>query len=201
MPKQKGGTLPDIRRYSAEKRQDYLLLIAAVAASDGSMHPDELALLNRWMDSFHLPPENRQAVLATANQAPLEIEAVQRRLAKTDLVYSLMLDMMGMAMADGVLMDKEIALLRDVARSLRFNATDFDILIEFVHSAHQASMLTNPEPLYEHNIESAFQLLRERNVRLFPHTLLCVTSPSYDRELKGRWVRFKPARPRARKTG
>ncbi len=101
-----------------------------------------------------------------------------------------MLDLMGMAMADGVLMDKEIHLLRGIAESLNLDPIDFNILIEFIHSAHQASQLDNPEPLYEHNIESAFQLLRERQVRLFPHTLLCVSSPAYDRELKQRWNRF-----------
>lgn len=191
MAKKNGGGLPDISKYSWQKRRDYLLLIAAVAASDGSMHPDELNLLNRWMDSFKLPAASRQTVLATANQAPLALEELKRRLANSDLVYSLMLDMMGMAMADGVLMDKEINLLREVAEGLAVDPIDFNILIEFVHSAHQASMLSNPEPLYEHSIESAFKLLRKRKVRLFPHTLLCATSPAYDRELKGRWVKFR----------
>ncbi len=193
MAKKNGGGLPDISKYSWQKRRDYLLLIAAVAASDGSMHPDELSLLNRWMDSFKLPAASRQTVLATANQAPLALEELKRRLANSDLVYSLMLDMMGMAMADGVLMDKEINLLREVAEGLAVDPIDFNILIEFVHSAHQASMLSNPEPLYEHSIESAFKLLRKRKVRLFPHTLLCATSPAYDRELKGRWVKFRPS--------
>ena len=183
--------IPDILKYSWQQRRDYLLLIAAVAASDGSIHPDELSLLNKWMGSFKLPPKSQKSILATANQAPLKLEELERRLANSDLIFSLMLDMMGMAMADGVLMDDEMEMLRGVAENLLINPTDFNILIEFVHSAHQASMLTNPEPLYEHNIDSAFRLMRKRKVRLFPHTLLCSTSPAFDKRLKARWLKFR----------
>lgn len=190
MPQKAEYDMPDIVEYPWQQRRDYLLLVAAVAASDGSMHPDELSLLNQWMDSFKLPRKSRETVLAVANQAPLKLKELKHRLAKSDLIYSLMLDMMGMAMADGVLMDDEIELLRDVADNISIDPIDFDILIEFVHSAHQASMLSNPEPLFEHSIDSAFHLLRQKKVRLFPHTLLCATSPDYDKKLKERWVKF-----------
>ena len=130
-------------------------------------------------------------MLDAARQDSLPLQNILRRLAKTDLVYSLMLDMMGMAMADGVLQDNEVALLREMASGLKVDQIDFQILIEFVHSAHQASQLSNPEPLYEHNIDSAFKLLRKRKVRLFRHTLLCATSPGYDEQLKERWGNFR----------
>ena len=74
------------------------MLVAAVAASDGLIHPDELALLNQWIDSFNLPQKSRESVLAAANQAPLDLKRLQNRLAKSGLIYSLILDMMGMAM-------------------------------------------------------------------------------------------------------
>jgi uncharacterized tellurite resistance protein B-like protein len=182
--------MPDISRYPWQRRKDYLMLVAAVAASDDELHPDELALLQTWMEQFKLPPKSRQAVLAVANRKPLEREAVAKRLSRTDLKYSLMLDLMGMAMADGVLMDKEISMLRGVAEVLDLDPIHFNIMIEFIHSAHQASQLSNPEPLYEHNIESAFQLMRDKQVRLFRHTLLCVSNPAFDRQLKQRWTRF-----------
>jgi uncharacterized tellurite resistance protein B-like protein len=182
--------LPDITRYPWQRRKDYLMLVAAVAASDDELHPDELALLQTWMDQFALAPKSREAVLAIAHRKPLKREAVAHRLRETDLKYSLMLDLMGMAMADGVLMDKEIGLLRDVAEVLELDPIDFNIMIEFIHSAHQASQLNSPEPLYEHNIESAFQLMREKKVRLFKHTLLCVSSPDFDRKLKQRWMDY-----------
>jgi hypothetical protein len=87
-------------------------------------------------------------------------------------------------------MDKEISMLRGVAEVLDLDPIHFNIMIEFIHSAHQASQLSNPEPLYEHNIESAFQLMRDKQVRLFRHTLLCVSNPAFDRQLKQRWTRF-----------
>jgi uncharacterized tellurite resistance protein B-like protein len=182
--------LPDITDYPWQRRKDYLMLVAAVAASDDELHPDELALLRTWMEQFKLSPKSRAAVLAIANRKPLRRKAVAQRLGRTDLTYSLMLDLMGMAMADGVLMDKEIGMLRGVAEVLELDPIDFNIMIEFIHSAHQASQLSNPEPLYEHNIESAFQLLRDKHVRLFRHTLLCVSNPAYDRALKQRWMRY-----------
>lgn len=184
------GELPDISQYPWQRRKDYLLLVAAVAASDNELHPDELALLRRWMDQFKLPPASRKAVLAVAHRKPLHRAPVARRLRATDLKYSLMLDLMGMAMADGVLMDKEISVLREVADVLELDPIDFNIMIEFIHSAHQASQLSRPEPLFEHNIESAFQLMHDKKVRLFKHTLLCVASPAFDRQLKRRWAAF-----------
>lgn len=190
MPAQRQSTLADITQYPWQRRRDYLLLVAAVAASDAELHPDELKLLTRWMDEFRLPPKSRAAVLSVAHREPVMLQAIEKRLAKTDLVCSILLDMMGMAMADGVLMDDEILLLQGVAAELGVDPIQFNILIEFVHSAHQAAQLSNPEPLYEHNIEAAFQLMKRKGVRLFPHTLLCVSDPRYDRELKERWARF-----------
>jgi len=187
-----GAKTPDIGSYSWQKRRDYLLMIAAVAAADGTLPPEELELLHNWMESFKLSPKASEEVLEVARKGLDTLEPIEQRLAKTDLVFSLILDMMGMAMVDGVLQDKEITLLGEVASRLQIDPVDFSILIEFVHSAHQASLLHNPEPLYEHNIQSAFQLLRKRKVRLFPHTLLCATSPSYDEQLKARWFSFKP---------
>jgi uncharacterized tellurite resistance protein B-like protein len=182
--------LPDIRSYPWQRRRDYLMLVAAVAVIDQDLHPDELELMNRWMDQFALPPKSREAVEEILAQKPLDRRPLERRLGTTDLAYSLMLDLMGMAMADGVLMDKEIYLLRGISRNLNIDPIDFNIMIEFIHSAHQASQLSSPEPLFEHNINSAFQLLRDRKVRLFPHTLLCVASAEFDRRLKERWRRF-----------
>jgi uncharacterized tellurite resistance protein B-like protein len=195
MPPGRSADLPDITRYPWQRRKDYLMLVAAVAAADDELHPDELALLRMWMEQFKLPPKSREAVLAVAHHKPLpQRAAVARRLGQTDLKYSLMLDLMGMAMADGVLMDKEISLLRGVAEVLELDPIHFNILIEFIHSAHQAAQLDNPEPLYEHNIESAFQLMREKKIRLFKHTLLCVSNSDYDRRLKQRWMNFLASR-------
>ena len=182
--------IDDISQYPWRWRRDYLMLVAAVAVIDEELHPDELALLNRWMDQFKLPPKSREAVKGILDRKPLARPAVEYRLSKTNLVYSLMLDLMGMAMADGVLMDNEIHLLRGIARNLEIDPIHFNILIEFIHSAHQASQLDNPEPLYEHNIDSAFKLMKAKKVRLFAHTLLCVSSDSFDRKLKERWARF-----------
>jgi uncharacterized tellurite resistance protein B-like protein len=182
--------LADITQYPWQRRRDYLLLVAAVAASDAELHPDELRLLNRWVEQFRLPPKSREAVLAVAEHRPVDFRPIEKRLAGTDLVCSLVLDMMAMAMADGVLMDDEILLLQGVAEALGVDPIQFNILIEFVHSAHQAAQLSNPEPLYEHNIEAAFALLKKHGVRLFNHTLLCVSNPRYDEELKARWAKF-----------
>lgn len=184
------GTLTEISGYPWRWRRDYLMLVAAVAVSDEDLHPDELELLKLWVERFRLPPKSRKAVFEVLDNKPLDRPRIERRLSRTDLVYSLMLDLMGMAMADGILMDKEIHFLREISENLEIDPIDFNILIEFIHSAHQAAQMDNPEPLYEHNIESAFQLMLKRKVRLFPHTLLCVSSPDYDLQLKNRWMRF-----------
>ena len=181
---------PSIASYPPARRRDYLMLVAAVAASDAELHPDELGLLERWMREFQLPSRYKREVLDTARQGRNDIAKAERRISKTDLKYSLLLDMMGMAMADGVLMDDERTLLREVADALGIDPIDFSIMIEFVHAAHQASFLDSPEPLFEYNIRSAFELFRERRMRLFEHTLLCVSSPEFDRALKQRWFDF-----------
>lgn len=184
---------PDITSYPWQRRRDYLLLVAAVASIDQELHPHELALLERWIEIFKLSPKCRQQVLDTAHSQGLDVKLVQKRLSETDLTYSLILDLMGMAMADGILMDKEIQLLRGISVALKVDPIDFNILIEFVHSAHQASLLSNPEPLFEHNIESAFALLKRKQVSLFPHTQLCVSSTKYNDALMARWFRYRSA--------
>ena len=181
---------PSIASYPPARRRDYLMLVAAVAASDAELHPDELGLLERWMREFRLPSRYKREVLDAARQGRNDIAKAERRISKTDLKYSLLLDMMGMAMADGVLMDDERTLLREVADALGIDPIDFSIMIEFVHAAHQASFLDSPEPLFEYNIRSAFELFRERRMRLFEHTLLCVSSPEFDHALKKRWFDF-----------
>ena len=187
----KRGLLPDISEYSWQKRRDYLTLVAAVAASDNKLHKSELALLEDWLGAFKLKDKSRDAVMAVARgKVKLDQPAVERRLAGTNLVYSLLLDLMGMAMADGVLMDKEIALLRRIAAHLKVDALAFDILIEFVHAVYQSAGMDSPEPLYEYSIESAFSLLQKNGVKLFRHTLLCVASPECDENLKQRWYEF-----------
>lgn len=196
-PMTSGNTeiLSDISQYPLQCRRDYLMLVAAVAVIDQELHPDELKLLKLWIDQFKLSPKTRDDVLAIAHRKPLDRKPVEKRMGKTDLAYSLMLDLMGMAMADGILMDKEIHLLRGIAENLSIDPIDFNILIEFIHSAHQASLLDNPEPLYEHNIDSAFKLLKKREIRLFRHTLLCSTSQEFDYKLKERWVKFSNSHP------
>ena len=57
--------------------------------------------------------------------------------------------------------------------------------------------MSNPEPLYEHAIESAFQLLSRRHVHLFQHTRLCVNYPEYDQQLKQRWTQYAGANAHA----
>jgi uncharacterized tellurite resistance protein B-like protein len=182
--------LPSIASYPPARRRDYLMLVAAVAGSDAELHADELQLLRRWMRDFRLPARYRREVLEAAHRQRNDIAKAQRRLSKTDLKYSLLLDMMGMAMADGVLMDDERSLLGDVADALGLDAIDFNIMIEFVHAAYQASFLSNPEPLFEHSIHCAFELFRDKHVRLFEHTLLCVSSAEFDQKLKERWYSF-----------
>lgn len=183
--------LPRISTRPWRERRDYLACVAAVAASDGHLHEDEEALLNRWIEEFELPPKSRETVRAAARQVPeAELSRIEARMASTDLVYSLLLDMMGMAMADGILMDDEIQMLQRVAMHLGVPQVHFNILIEFVHAAHQASRLSSPEPLFEHSIMSAFELMRKQGVNLFEHTLLCVASPEYDDFLKARWAVF-----------
>jgi len=169
------------------------MLVAAIAASDSELHADELELLNSWMERFNVTGEARADVLRVANREPINLDEIAQRLAGSSLTWSVMLDTMAMAMADGVLMDDEILLLRGLASVLKIDPIDFNILIEFVHSAHQAAQLSNPEPLFEHAIESAFGLLRKRNVKLFEHTRLCVKYPEYDQWLKERWMRFEAA--------
>ena len=191
LQKKNNGLLPDISGYPWQKRRDYLLLVAAVAAADNVLHKNELGLLEEWLDAFNLKNKSREDVLAVAKgKLKPNQPAVEKRLAGSGLAYSLLLDLMGMAMADGVLMDREISMLRRIATNLQVDALSFNILIEFVHAVYQSAAMNNPEPLYEHSIDSAFLLLRNKKVRLFRHTLLCVASHECDQNLKNRWYQF-----------
>ncbi len=184
--------MPNMSDLPVDTRKEYLMLVASIASSDGTLDPKENSLLKRWIKDFELDESQGKKIMDIAQQEELgNRDKIEKRMSDSGLTVSLMLDLMGMAMADGVLADEEIDLLRSVSQSLDMPATDFNIYLEFVHSAHQQATLPSPEPLFDHNIETAFKMMKSKNIQLYAHTLLCATHPGYDQELKIRWNKTK----------
>ncbi len=76
----------DISDYPWQRRTDYLMMVAAVAAADGNLPPEELALLDQWIVSFRLSGKSRARIMDAARREPPTLEKIQRRLATTDLI-------------------------------------------------------------------------------------------------------------------
>ena len=182
------SNMPSMTEQPVDLRKEYLMLVASVASSDGYLDPREVTLLKRWIQDFKLNEKEGKEVMVVASKEDMkDRSSVEEKVRKSGLIVSLMLDLMSMAMADGVLADDEIDMLRAVSKSLGMDVKEFDVYLEFVHSAHQQATLFNPEPLFEHNIIAALKMMKSKKVQLYNHTLLCSTHPGYDQELKTRW--------------
>ena len=185
--------LPDICQHSLPDRMHYLQLLVALAATDHHFQAPEHDLLQKWMDVFQIPPQSQNAIWEAAEADDAAIQNLITKMAHSDLCFSLMMDMLGIALLDGILMDEERFFLREVAEGLEIDWSDFDILVDFIQAACQASQQANPDPIFEYSINAGFDLLKRHRIVLFPHTLLCPTNEDYNQQLKHRWMQQQAA--------
>ena len=111
-----------LRAYPETERVDYLCLIASMAAADNIVSNDELTQLRRFCEAAKVDAIDVGLILsAAADPSSLDILEMLKRLAQTDLRFTLLSDLLFMAYADGIVAPEEDEDMQYIARHLNIN--------------------------------------------------------------------------------
>lgn len=86
--------------FSEAERTDYMMVVASMAGQDGAVTSEEIYAVRQLSLQFVLGPEARGKVMAATATPPDNLDEILERLSKTDLRYSLLLDLGAMAHRD-----------------------------------------------------------------------------------------------------
>ena len=99
--------LPDITRKKVRLRVQYLSLIGHMARIDGKFDEREVDLLKRMAIRFKLSEKNKNLIFTKLVISEQQIDETFQELKTNKLHYSFILDLIAMAMADGVILEQE----------------------------------------------------------------------------------------------
>ena len=105
--------------YPEAERRDYLTVVASMAFADGEVSEDELARIESMCDDFELSEGSREQVLeSAAHPSAAELGLILSRLRQSELRFALLVDIIDIAIADGVIATGEEAELESLADEL-----------------------------------------------------------------------------------
>lgn len=93
--------------FDEAERTDYMMVVASMAGQDGAVTSEEIYAVRQLSLQFVLGPEARGKVMAATATPPENMDEIIDRLGKTDLRYSLLLDLAAMAYRDEVFSPSE----------------------------------------------------------------------------------------------
>lgn len=106
-----------------EQRLDYLRVLAALAGADGILGGRELGALEAYCDRLGVGFEHRSTVFDSARRVdPKRVTAVCERFRKSDLRFSLLTDLLVIAMTDRTYGDTERVVIEAIADLLDISA-------------------------------------------------------------------------------
>lgn len=176
-------TLPDILEFDATTRSLYLRLVAHMAAVDGDLDDSEVALLEQMAHRFDLGEADKQQIKGKVRLSDEEIKAGFEDLKAKKLEYSFLLDLISMAMADGLLHDAEKVYLAKINDLVGIPRSDFHNLIYFAQAARNVEDPKTMDPMLGYVFDNFFRWARQEHVRLFRQTTFA-PSQSVDSYLK-----------------
>ena len=120
-------------------------LMGHIAKADGRVSEDEVALAEQVMQQLGIQASQRNSAIALFKQGAkpdFRSEPVIQKFVETcgshsQVVLTLLRFLIGMALADGKLDERERALLEEVARQLGFPARQFAHLLEMIQAQAQ----------------------------------------------------------------
>ena len=83
--------------FDESERTDYMMVVASMAGQDGAVTSEEIYAVRQLSIQFVLGPEARGRVMGATATPPENMDEILERLSKTDLRYSLLLDLAAMA--------------------------------------------------------------------------------------------------------
>lgn len=175
--------LSDISRKSVKIRLQYLSLIAHMARIDGKFDEQEIELLKKMVKRFRIPQKHENTIFAEQEISDQKIQEIFDELQKNQLQHSFMLDLITMAIADGIILEPERLMLVKISRLVGLKHEEFHNLINFAQATSNLSDDDHNDPMYQYVIEMFFKWARQKDVKLFSQTTFAIND-TIDRKLK-----------------
>lgn len=135
--------------YPEAERRDYLTVVASMAFADGEVTDDEVARIEGMCDDFALSEGSREQVLESARHpSAAELGLILSRMRTSELRFSLLIDLVDIAIADGVVASGEEAELESLADELDITHGQLAMTRRFVLEKRQSKHAqASPETL------------------------------------------------------
>ena len=117
--------------YNESERADYMMVVASMAGQDGAVTSEEVFAVRQLSLQYLLGPDARGRVMAATAIPPENMEQVLDRLASTDLRFSLLLDLAGMAYRDGVFTEAEASEYNRLSQQLNVPENQSKAVLDF----------------------------------------------------------------------
>jgi uncharacterized tellurite resistance protein B-like protein len=166
--------LPDICRTAIKTRTQYLSLIGYMARIDGQLDDVEIILLQKLTKQFEITDKFKDQVFEDKAFSESEIEKIFIELKSKNLEYSFILDLIAMAIADGVILEPERMMLAQIAGLIGLPHEEFHNLINFAQAVSNLDENTFDDPMYQYFIDNFFQWARKSDVKLFKQTTFAI---------------------------
>ncbi len=166
----------------------YLSLIAHMARIDGKFDRNEIALLKKMATQFEMSDKHKDQIFAKQSFSNKQIKAIFQDLKENNLHYSFILDLIAMAIADGVILDQERMMLTQIASLIGLRHEEFHKLINFAQATSNIDDDNHTDPMFQYVIDMFFLWARQKDVKLYKQTTFALNE-KVDASLKERLIK------------
>ena len=165
------------------------LLLGYLAKSDGRVSETEVQLTEALMEKMGLTPEHRREAIRLFKAGAAEdfnldtvmTEFKQHCGASPNLINMLLVNLVNLAMADGVLDELEARVLRQIAEQLGFSRFAFEQLLRMLNAQNS---FRQEQGQYQGQSQSGYQRPPRPDELALAHEALGVEKTATDAELK-----------------
>lgn len=175
--------LVDITIKDLNSRIQYLSLIGHMARIDGELAEEEITLWNDMANRFDIPELHKEKIYFDRKYSEDEVEEVFQKLRNQDLHYSFFLDLLAMALVDGVILEEERLMLLHICELIGISHQSFHNLINFSQATASIDVESPIDSMFSYVIEMFFQWASQSHVTIYKQTTLAV-DPKVDKYLK-----------------
>ena len=162
--------LPDISKKGIKIRAEYLSLIGYMARIDGEFDKKEVTLLRKMVTDFKISEKYKEQIFSKKPFTDQQIKETYNKLKSNNLHHSFILDLIAMALADGVILQTERMMLIQIAELIGLEHDEFHRLINFAQATSNLNEDNHNDPMYQYVIDLFFQWARHKDVKLYKQT-------------------------------
>lgn len=155
-------------------RLKYLSLVGYMARIDGQLDEKEISLLKKMSNRFQMTKEQEEQIFSDQAFSEQEIEEIFGELKEKNLQYSFILDLITMAIADGIILEPERLMLAQISKLIGLQPQEFHNLVNFAQATANLADGENSDPMYQYVIDMFFKWARNGDVKLYKQTTFAI---------------------------